>query len=277
MDELINSEQQTMDILKNDMFITFFNTFVLTSNEEGVIMFEKMLNIIAIPEVEDLEFRKHRIINRLSMKSLYTFRFLKQQLDTMIGEGKWTGYIDFDEYALYIESSATNQQWYQEVSFTINQIKPCNITFINVPYTAHSIHLSEEVSYGAKVWKYRQGSWKLGEHPFARYDGGGIIKMTRTPSINNVLCSDTANFVASDVAYVIINDSIRIDDFRLKVAEGNVVNIQYEVTNSMTSVIKKIKLMRNDGQVLTECSVYVPVNTNDTAICKHSITVQEGV
>lgn len=276
IDDLMNSEQEVMNLLKNEMINTFFNTFVLTSDEEGVIMFERMLNIIAIPDIEDLDFRKQRIINRLSMKAVYPYRFLKNQLDTMIGEGKWKGYIDFDEYALYIESSATDQQWYQEVSFTVNRIKPCNITFINVPYSAHTINMNEEVSYGIKLWKYRLGSWKLGEHPFARYDGGGIIKMTRTPSISDSLCSDAANFVANDVAYVLINNSIRIDNFRFKQAESNVVHIEYEVPNSMTNLIKNIKLMRADGKILTQCDVYVPITTTDTAICKHSITIQEG-
>lgn len=276
IDELMDSEQQAVDLLKNEMITTFRNTFVLTSNEEGVIMFERMLNIVAIPELEDLDFRKQRIINRLSMKAVYTYRFLKNQLDEMIGPGKWTGYIDFDDYALYIESSATNQSWYQEVSFTINKIKPCNITFVNVPYVAHSIAINEEVSYSAKLWKYRLGSWKLGEYPFHELNGGGIIKMTRTPSINNALCSDAANFIASDIAYVLINNSIRIDEFKVKSANNNVVNIEYEIHNNVTNLITNIKLMKNDGTVLTECTVYVPVASQDTAVCKHSITVKEG-
>ena len=276
IDELINSEEQIMDIARSQMFTTFFNTFVLTSDEEGVIMFERMLNIVAVPELEDLDFRKQRIINRLSMKAVYTYRFLKNQLDEMIGPGKWTGYIDFDDYALYIESSATNQSWYQEVSFTVNKIKPCNITFVNVPYMAHSIKINEEVSYSAKLWRYRLGSWKLGEHPFHEMSSGGIIKMTRTPSINNALCSDTAKFIASDIAYVLINGNIRIDEFRIKDTTNNVVNIEYEIHNNVTDLIKNIKLMKNDGTVLTECTVYVPIASQDTAVCKHSITVQEG-
>lgn len=276
IDELMNAEENIMDVARNEMFTTFFNTFVLTSNEEGVIMFERMLNITANPEIEDIDFRKQRIINRLSMKAVYTYRFLKNQLDEMIGPGKWTGYVDYDNYALYIESSAANQSWYQEVSFTVNRIKPCNITFINVPYIAHPINISEEVSYSAKLWKYRLGSWKLGEHPFHTLQGGGVIKMAKTRSINNALFSDAANFVASDVAYVILNNSIRIDEFKLKHADDNVVHIEYEVLPQITNLITNIKLMRSDGQILTESVVYVPIDSQDTIVCKHSMTIQEG-
>lgn len=276
IDDLMESEQQTFDILKNEMIITFFNTFVLTSNEDGVIMFERMLNIVADPESEDLPFRKQRIINRLSMKSLYTFRFLKQQLDNMVGVGKWKGYIDFDNYALYIESSASDQSWYHEVSFTVNQIKPCNITFVNVPYMATSLAMTEEVSYSGKMWMYRLGSWKLGEHPFHKLDGGGLIKMTRTPSIRTKLLQDTAEFVANHIVRVKINKSIEISEFKVKQADGDKAIIEYEVTNSMTDLITNIWLIDKNNAIVTECTVYVPITLNDTVICKHLIALKEG-
>ena len=275
MDELMNSEEQLMSIARNEMFTTFSNTFVLTSNEEGVIMFERMLNIVANPLTEDLDFRKQRIINRLSMRSAYTFRFLKNQLNEMIGEGNWTGYIDFDNYALYIESGASNQSWYNEVSFTINRIKPCNMTFINVPYIAHKININEQVSYSGQLWRYRLGSWKLGEYPFATPDGGGIIKMAETSSIHSALLNGTATFIAEDIDHVIINDSINITEFRIKEAGDNVATVEYMVTPAMTNLVTNIKLVRADNTVLTESIVYVPIV--DTAMCKHSITVKEGV
>ena len=275
MDELINSEEEVMKIARGEMFSTFFNTFVLTSNEEGVIMFERMLNIVANPHTEDLDFRKQRIINRLSMNSVYTFRYLKQKLNELIGVNLWKAYIDFDDYALYIESSTANQSWYHEVEFTINRIKPCNITFINRPYSAFGISINEEVAYTTPLWRYRLGSWKLGEYPFATPNGGGVVKMAEIPSIQQALLDGTANFLSDDVAYVLINDSIEIRDFRIKQSEGEVVTIEYSVTTAMTNLITNIKLMRADNTVLTQSVVYIPVT--NTVISKHTITLKEGV
>ena len=275
MKDIMNSEEFVMDIARREMLSAFSNTFVLTSDESGVIMFEKMLNILANPQTEDLEFRRQRSLNRLATSPPFTFRFLQQKLNEIIGVGAWSAYVDFNNYTLYVESSATNQNWYSEIEFTINRIKPCNLVFINVPYTSASIRLSEEISYTQQNWRYRLGSWKLGAHPFATSDGGGVIKMAETSSIQQALLNDAANFVASDISHVVLNDSITISEFRLKQVSDNVASVAYTVDPSMTNLITNIKLMKADGTVLTQSAVYVPVT--QTVLSKHMITVKEGI
>ena len=275
MNDIMNAEEKEMDMARRELYSAFSNTFVLTADESGVIMFEKMLNIIANPQTEDLEFRRQRIINRLSMKPPFTFRFLKQRLDEIIGVNAWRGYIDYESYTLYVESSATNQNWYSEMEFTVSRLKPCNLVFINVPLTAMGMNLSEEISYTELNWKYRLGSWRLGQHPFALIDGGGIIKMPELKSIQPALLNDTAGFVIEDVAAVLINDTIKVSNFKLKQVDGNAALIEYEVIPSMTSLITNIKLLRADDTVLTQSAVYVPVT--QTVVSKHIITVKEGV
>lgn len=274
MNDIINSEENVMSIAREEMTTAFANTFVLTANESGVIMFESMLGIIPNPQTEDLEFRRQRIINRLSMSPPFTFRFLKQKLDEIIGVGGWKAYIDFENYTLYVESSATNQNWHHEIEFTINRIKPCNMVFINVPYTSRNILLSEEISYTELNWMYRLGSWKLGRDPFAILNGGGVAKMPDIKSIQQTLLNDTANFVSGDIASVLINDSVVITEFRLNQVSNNIVTIEYDVYPTMTTLITDIKLRKADDTVLTQSSVYVPV-TQDI-ISKHIITVKEG-
>ena len=275
MDAVMEAEENIMDIARKEMSSVFANTFVLTSDESGVIMFEKMLNISADIQTEDLEFRKQRIINRLSMSPPFTFRFLKKKLDEIIGPGLWKAYIDYNNYTLYVESSAVDQNWYYEMEFTINRIKPCNIVFTNVPYTAAFINISEEISYATYNWLYRLGSWRLGQNPFSTITGGGIIKMAQTKSINQSLLNDTATFISDDIRGVILNDSIEISEFKLKQVSDNVVSIQYAVTPEMTNLITSIKLTRDDGTILTQASVYVPVT--QTIVNKHNITLREGV
>lgn len=275
MNELINSEEHILNIARKEMSAAFYNTFVLTSDESGVIMFEKMLNIVTNPKTEDLEFRRQRILNRLSMSSPFTFTFLKHKLDEIIGVGLWTSYIDFSNYTIYVEASAVDQNWYSEVEFTINRLKPCNMVFINVPRATSGISISEEVSYTVPNWRYRMGAWKLGQYPFMTLDGGGVIKMAQTKSIQQPLLSDTASFVADDISYILINDAIRVSEFRTKQAVDNIVTIEYNVSPSMTKLITNIKLVREDGAVLTQASVYVPVT--QTVLSKHTVTVKESV
>lgn len=299
MDALMQVEQSMLDEFQYEMLRAFQNTFVLTSDLSGIQLFESMLSIVANPSTEDLEFRRQRVLNRLTTSPPFTMRFLKQKLDAIIGQGKWQVTMDYDNYTLYVEASALNQNWYSELEFTINQIKPCNIVFINRPRTDMSMALSEEISYrtmkwnyvlgswflgrlpfvtiqGSEVleWYYKLGSWELGKKPFALTEGGNIIKMATTPSIKDALLEDTAKFVVTDVAAVLINDEIKITDFTLKQASGRFVTLEYQVTSAMTDVVSNIKLLKDDDTVLTESNVYVPVT--DTILSKHNIQVKEG-
>ena len=275
MEDIMSSEESLMNLARTEMAAAFANTFVLTSDESGVIMFERMLEITANIQTEDLEFRRQRVLNRLAMSPPFTFTFLKQKLDEIIGKDRWTSYVDFENHTLYVESSAVDQNWYSEVEFTIDRIKPCNMVFVNVPRTANAVALSEQISYVEYVWKYRLGSWRLGQSPFSEANGGGIIKMDQVRSVQNALLTDTANYVAGDIASVLINDSIKITEFRVKQASENVVSVEYSVTPEMTSIVTNIKLLKADNSVLTQSSVYVPVT--QPIVSKHIITVKEGV
>jgi hypothetical protein len=274
MNDIIKSEENIMDIARAEMSAAFANTFVLTADESGVIMFEKMLNILPNVQTEDLEFRRRRILNRMSMRPPFTFNFLKYKLDEIIGRDAWSACIDFSNYTLYVESSAVNQNWYSEVMFTINSIKPCNMVFINVPYTSANIHVNEAISYTQRNWRYRLGSWKLGQYAFATLDGGGVIKMENTKSIKQALLDDAAVCISNNIASVLLNDTVEISEFTLKQVSENVVCVEYSVMPSMTNLITDIKLRRADGTILTQSTVYVPVTQN--IISKHLITVKEG-
>ena len=274
MEEIFRTEDRAMFLTRTEMASAFANTFVLTSNETGVIMFETMLGITANPATEDLEFRRQRVLSRISTSPPFTFRYLQNKLGEVIGVDAWKAYIDYDKYTLYVESSSEDQKWFSEVMFTVNRVKPCNMVFINVPYTPSVINVNEEVSYDYKAWSYRLGSWKLGQHAFTSIIEGGVIKMAQTNSVLQALLNSTANFVASDISKVLLNDSVTITQFKTKKVADNVVSLEYEVTPSMTTTITNLKLLRADGTVLTQSAVYVPVT--DTGISKHIITVKEG-
>lgn len=288
MDTIIESEQILIDEHNIEALQAFNNTFALRADEKGIQMFEFMLNIVASPTTEDLEFRRQRVLNRMSMSPPFTFRFLKKKLNEIIGEGRWDASVDFNNFTLYIESSAVSQNWYTELEFTITQIKPCNMIFTNVPRTDISMSLTEEISVRTMNWNYLLGQWSLGAKPFASIidsevledsplaltEGGVIIKMADIKSIKDALIEDTANFVLSDIHSVLINDTVEITDFRVSAVVYNVVTLEYQVTPAMCSEIENIKLRKEDGTVLTESQVYVPVTAN--VLSKHNIKIKEG-
>lgn len=274
MNDIINSEENVMSIAREEMTTAFANTFVLTANESGVIMFESMLGIIPNPQTEDLEFRRQRIINRLSMSPPFTFRFLKQKLDEIIGVGGWKAYIDFENYTLYVESSATNQNWHHEIEFTINRIKPCNLVFINKPLIMTDVVANETIASAVKHYNYVLGRWPLGQKPFVSIDPEEVVKMPNVKSINPNLLTDVAAFSATDIVAVRLNGSVKLSDFITKAGQDTSTVVEYEVKPAQAREITRIELLGAGDRVLTSSAVYIPVT--EAVICRHAINFKEG-
>lgn len=276
MEDLIAVEDNILDEAENEKKNLEDNQYVLTANEYGIEQYEDMLDIIPNPAVETLQFRRDRIINRLSMTPPFTFRFLKKKLDEIIGVGKWKAYIDFSTYTLYVESSANNQIWFEEILITMTNLKPANIVFINQPLITQGLVMSEEISYSTMQYNYVLGvSWVLGAKPFLSYIDKGAIKLSNVSSLQPGLFNDVADFTASDIASVLLNDSIVISSFVTKQASANLVDIEYNVSTSQVQSITNIKLKNSYGDILSEAVVYVPLL--EDVLMKHTITVKEDI
>ena len=276
MEDLIAVEDNILDAAENEKKNLEDNQYVLTANEYGIEQYEDVLDIIPNPAVETLQFRRNRIINRLSMTPPFTFRFLKKKLDEIIGVGKWKAYIDFSTYTLYVESSANNQIWFEEILITMTNLKPANIVFINQPLITQGLVMSEEISYSTMQYNYVLGvSWVLGALPFLSYIDKGAIKLSNVSSLKDDLFQDVATFTASDIATVLLNDSLSISNFVTKQASANIVDIEYNVLASQIETITNIKLKNSSGDVLSEAVVYVPLL--EDVLIKHTITVKEEI
>lgn len=251
------------------------NFFLQTMDLETVQMWEGIFRIVANPATESLQFRRDRIINRISMRPPFTLRFLYQKLDELIGPGLWNVTVDYPNYALYIESNVDGQGYSQELIYTINHIKPAHITFINSPVAMSGIVLSERVSEISYTWNYvLDGQWLLGQEPFADEEEVQVIKLPQTPSIQSALLTGVADFVSNDVASARLNGSIPVTALN-KSVDGSTLTITYQVTQAMTTEITQVELLAADGTVLTSMAAYVPVT--ETAVIKHVIPVQEGI
>ena len=251
------------------------NFFLQTMDLETVQMWENIFRIVPNPATESLQFRRDRIINRISMRPPFTLRFLYQKLDELIGPGLWNVTVDYPNYALYIESNVDGQGYSQELIYTINHIKPAHITFINSPVAMSGIVLSERVSEISYTWNYvLNGQWLLGQEPFADEEEVQVIKLPQTPSIQSALLTGIADFVSGDVAAARLNGSIMVENINKSVS-GSTLTITYQVTQAMTTEITQVELLAADGTVLTSMSAYVPVT--ETAVIKHVIPVQEGI
>ena len=250
------------------------NQFILTADEETISVYEKMFSILANPTTETLQFRRERILNRMSLQPPFTMRWLQNKLDGIIGVGKWNAYVDYANRTLYVESFVVNQQWFNELRITINRIKPCNLVFVNKPLIMADVVANETIVSATQHYNYILGQWQLGQEPFATTDSEEVIKLPSVNSINPNLLADVASFSATDVVAVRLNGSVKLSNFTTKAGQGTTTIVEYEVKPAQASEITQIELLGTGDRVLTASSVYIPVT--EAVICKHSINFKEG-
>lgn len=250
------------------------NQFILTADEETISVYEKMFSILANPTTETLQFRRERILNRMSLQPPFTMRWLQNKLDGIIGVGKWNAYVDYANRTLYVESFVVNQQWFNELRITINRIKPCNLVFVNKPLIMADVVANETIVSATQHYNYILGQWQLGQGPFATTDPEEVIKLPSVNSINPNLLADVASFSATDVVAVRLNGSVKLSNFTTKAGQGTTTIVEYEVKPAQASEITQIELLGTGDRVLTASSVYIPVT--EAVICKHSINFKEG-
>lgn len=251
------------------------NLFFQTMDQAAVRQWERVFGITPNPSIETLEFRRQRLLNRIATQPPFTLRFLEHRLDALVGPGKWTVEVDYANYTLYIEMAAADQSYAQEIAATLDRIKPAHIVYINRPYLAGSLLLSHQINTGEAVYNYQLGAWALGRLPFATVQDLGVILMPDQPSIQPALLSDTAGFVADDVASVRLNGTVAIPGSALtRTQSGGAAVIEYPVTPEQTAAVSRIELLNAAGDTLTDAPVYVPVQT--AVRFKHKINVKEG-
>lgn len=271
--QIIGAEQPEFDAALTEMIAIADNFFFQTMDESAVSMWEQIFGIIPNPATEDLDFRRRRALNRISTRPPFTLGFLYQKLDEIIGPGQYEVEVDYPNYTLYIDSSAENQLWFNELAITLNKIKPAHIIYRARPYIGEFVLENEGIDLIKRTWNYKLGSWVLGALPFATDESLGVIKMPTQKSIQTALLSETAESIIGLVASARVNGTLAVTELT-KAASGNTATISYTISQAQASEVTLTELLDAEGNVLTASAVYVPIS--DSAIFKHTITVEEG-
>lgn len=300
--------------------------FILKATREngGLEMFERLLDIHPLPD-ETEEYRQTRILERWNWKPPYTIKYLKSILDKFMGrgyiresaeectgEGAYEMYVDYGNYAIFIESSQIEQPWAEEITITFKHLKPCNMTFLNRVYINNAIKINEEIYINIGKWNYVLGQWALGDtdssgevlpfltatddsrdwnykmegwplgvDPFANLLEGDIIKMASQPSITDELLHINAQHTADNIDHVVLNEGtpqeyrINRSDFRIIGRQDESVILTYLVNSTMVSSVTTISIYDDDDHLLSKSAVVIPVIEN--VELKHRILFKEAV
>lgn len=272
-EDMLNDTDGVLDTYQS----TINDWWIITSTVRGVEIYEDMLDILPSP-LETLEFRKQRIINRLSLVPPLSMPFLRQRLDAILGKDKYNAYLNYDTYTLYIENAAPNVSVAEELYYTVSRIKPANIVFVNVPLLRDNIYINSTIETGEKVYNYRLSTtWKLGEKPFVSMGKGGIIKVPTIRSISEGSLTGHATLDLSLVHKARINDVYDVTiPSEGKTTNGNLAIFEYEVPYSAgIKTITNIKLFDVNNVLLENAEVYV--KTGDSTIIRNMRAFEEGV
>lgn len=276
IDTLVKIENDLFENLNSEFKKTIKNEYVVTADKETIKKYETLLRINDGDDKE-LNFRRQRILNRLSMNMPFTLRALKQKLDELIGKENYNVFVDPGKFTLYIESKILNQTWFNETYITINKMKPANIVFINKPFVDEKILANEELMLAQREYNYRLGStWILGTLPFKSLHEKGAIKLKQNNSIQKYFLDELKGFALSKIGYVKLNNVKVINEFITKDIVNEKLTLEYAVLHSFgLDEITKVDVYTSDNKLLTSIDLYVPI-IEDLEL-KHVINIEEGV
>ena len=133
-DNLVFTENKLFDETNTLTTEVEDNQFVLTANSKGLTIYERMLNIIANPLTDTIQFRRERIINRLSTSPPYTLKHLRNVLDQLLGVGNYEIDLVYNDYQFNITTYIGVYGKLDEMLRTLFAILPVNLdkTILNI-------------------------------------------------------------------------------------------------------------------------------------------------
>lgn len=134
---IANVEEPILETLWEQIENTLNNQFVLTANEEGLSRYEKMLKFQA-GESESIETRRFRILTRYQEQPPYSYKVLKQLLDSLLGEGQYLLERNVAEKWIKVRLELTVKRQFEAVEVMLERITPQNMLLtIELRYNQH--------------------------------------------------------------------------------------------------------------------------------------------
>ncbi|MCC0707402.1 YmfQ family protein [Clostridioides sp. ES-S-0190-01] len=139
-----NADNKEIKILHDKLDDVLNDQFLEDLTISGVKRWEKIMSIVPKSN-ESLEDRRFRIFSKYISKLPYSEKFLRNWLNSIVGEGNYELNVNNATYNIHLESDARNQDWFEEVHSFVSSIKPCNMSF---DYTRILISKDNYMNFG---------------------------------------------------------------------------------------------------------------------------------
>lgn len=156
MQQIYTTEQTDLENkLKTDIRNSFRDIFPKVATERGLEMYEKILGIQLDENRNNLEYRRARVIGKLTTTVPLTQRWLENNLYSMVGEDNYSVEVDYDNYSLTINIADEYLNTALTLYSVYRPLVPSNMTItVNTfgeqyahSYTATLYRETEETTY----------------------------------------------------------------------------------------------------------------------------------
>lgn len=131
MINIINSEEVEFEnSIKKDISDTFKNTFAKTATETGIRRYEELLEIPLDENKDNLEYRRARILAKLSTSGVLTYRWLENNLLSLVGENNYQIMLDPKNYSLDINISDVYKNTAETLYSIYRPLIPSNLSLL---------------------------------------------------------------------------------------------------------------------------------------------------
>lgn len=161
--EIAKVENRNFNKIRLQINELFNYRFVMNATLEGIDRWEKVLKLKSRPS-EDLETRRKRVLAKINNRIPYTWRSLRQLLDSIFGEENY--HLDLDPQELVIELLIPNEQnYYKELHDILEPMVPLNILMIIAEGITKEII---QITPGSYAWGFNNritGRFKTASRP----------------------------------------------------------------------------------------------------------------
>lgn len=113
------------------------NLFVMTANDSGIKLWERLLSIT--PKLTTtLDERRFTVFSRMNEKNVYTYQFLEFQLQLLCGQGGYSINLKPNEYSIEVKVELTAKSKENDVKSLLKRICPANLLLgVSLLYNQH--------------------------------------------------------------------------------------------------------------------------------------------
>lgn len=136
--EVANIENPVLNAMWKNVENIINNRFIATSNEEGLSRREKMLHM-NVPSTETIETRRFGLMARYQEQAPYTNKVIRQLLDSLLGEGRYTFERNTAEKWIKVRLELTVKGQFEAVEMMLERVSPQNMVLhVTLRYNQHS-------------------------------------------------------------------------------------------------------------------------------------------